>query len=182
MNTSAPVCMSIYNAGNTSNLIMKASSLSGFVEGMVIPDGLVNTHTSSNASSSSTEQPLFSIRNRTTYNSVQNRVRASLEQLSTANDVNQLATFRIYLNCSVSAGTWVDVNTDNSIIEYNHTASVTFDGKVLYEGSVGKDTGTSFGLDKFNFIIIPGDIITITSILGGNAGVTAATLIWREDF
>ena len=100
LNPTLALCSMVQNSGNTSDLVLKTASMSGFIEGRNIRTGPVNSH--NNTNTHSTETALFTLQNKTTFFSKTNRVRVYLEQLAVANDVNQLATFRIYRNATLT--------------------------------------------------------------------------------
>ncbi len=179
-NPSLPLLAEVQNIGNTSRVVLQSGSMAGFVEGKNIVTG--PTFSFSNTKTHSTETPLLSIRSKTTYQSVVNTVNGIMRLLSVANDVNQLATFRIYEDTTLG-GTpaWKDISAPTSVMESDIDATSVTGGRLKSVFSVGKDSGDSFNLKDLNIIMKPGSIYTITSESGAS-GEMGASLTWVEDF
>jgi len=179
-NANLPLHAHVVNEGNASNITLKTASMAAFVEGKSIPLGPTNNF---NASKSiSTEEFLFSLRNKATINSVNSRVRMILKQISAGNDANALSTIRVYSNATLDiTPTWTNVNGDDSCVEVDTTADYVSGGRLLFQGVVGKDSGATFDLDNLDIQIVPSDIITITAE-AGQAGVQSVALTWQEDY
>lgn len=184
LNPSFPITMNITKSGaDTTDLVMQSASMAGFVEGKAVVTGPVDSHFDDGLHSS--ETALFSLRNKTTINSITNRTIAYLLNLSVSNDANKMAIFRIYLNATLSGGTWSDINGANSIMESDAGAKFTYDningGKLLYTVPVGINTGDTFAFPEFKYKILPGETLTVTSETA-TAGLMGASLNWQEDW
>ena len=179
-NANLPLHAHVVNEGNASNITLKTASMAAFVEGKSIPLGPTNNF---NASKSiSTEEFLFSLRNKSTINSVNSRVRMILKQISAGNDANALSTIRVYSNATLDiTPTWTNVNGDDSCVEVDTTADYVSGGRLLFQGVIGKDNGQIFDLNNLDIQISPNEIITITAE-AGQAGVQSVTLTWQEDY
>ena len=179
-NANLPLHAHVVNEGNASNITLKTASMAAFVEGKSIPLGPTNNF---NASKSiSTEEFLFSLRNKATINSVNSRVRMILKQISAGNDANALSTIRVYSNATLDiTPTWTNVNGDDSCVEVDTTADYVSGGRLLFQGVIGKDNGQIFDLENLDIQISPNEIITITAE-AGQAGVQSVALTWQEDY
>jgi ABC-type ATPase with predicted acetyltransferase domain len=103
-----------------------------------------------------------------------------LQQLSTGNDVNALATFKIYINATLSGvPSYTDINGNNSVMEVDTVQTYTSGGRVVFSAQVAKDNGSLFPLQDLDIVIKPGDVITVTS-QSGSSGLMSASLIWKE--
>lgn len=164
-----------------TNVIMKTSSMGGFVEGKSLVTGPLKSF-ENGGDPLTGEITLFSLRNKNIYNSIENRVSTFFKRLSCGNDINKLATFKIYLNPVLGGSdTWVDIDGNNSPIESSITKTYTSGGIIIFSAVVAKDNGQSFSFDGSDIAFRPGDIITIT-VTSLGSGNTAASLIWQEDF
>ena len=181
-NANLPLSAKVINSGNTSDLTLKTASMAAFVEGKSEALGPINSH--SETKSVNTEESLFHIRNKTTFNGKTNRVRMILKQISVGNDANQLCTVKIYSGATLGAETAVftDINGANSVAEVDTVKSYVSGGRILWQGVIGKDTGESFDLSDLDIQIIPGELITITAEQGGAAADESIVLTWQEDF
>ena len=178
LNPSLPMSAFIENDGNTTNLTLKTASMGAYVEGESRILGPNNVFENSN--SHSTETALFHVRNKSTYNSKTNKVRCFLQQLSTGNDVNALATFKIYINATLGGTpSYTDINGNDSVMEADTVQTYTSGGRVVFSAQVAKDNGALFELQDLDIVIKPGDVITVTS-QSGSSGLMSASLIWKE--
>jgi len=179
-NPSLPLYLGVTNSGNTSDLTLKSASLGGFVEGKSIMTGPIRAI--ENTKSHSAERALFSIRNKATYASVTNRVSSFLLSLSAGNDVNKIATFRIWKDATLGGSpSWSDIDTTNSPMESDIAGTTVTGGKLMFAGVVGKDNGQTFDLSKMEIDCRPNEMLTFTSEAGAAEDMSAA-VIWREDF
>ncbi len=179
-NPSLPLHGEVVNQGNTTNLVVKTASMAAFVEGRSIVTGPSNAYQAS--STHSTETAFFHLRNKGTYQSLQNRVSSIVRQLSVGNDANTLSTFRMYLNATLSGtAAWADINGADSVMEVDQVQAYVSGGKLLFAGTVGKDTGVSFPMSELDINIRPNDVLTVTSA-SGSSGAQSASIVWVEDF
>jgi len=179
-NPSFPLHMSITKTSGAIDIVMKAASMAGFVEGKSVVTGPINTFDGN--STHSAETAFFSLQNVSTYIGVKNRVTAFLTSLGIANDVNQLATFRVYLNATLAGTpTWVNVNGTNSVMQSDIVQTYVSGGKILFAATIGKDSGENFIFPDEKYALRPGDIITITSE-SASSNAMAASINWQEDF
>lgn len=168
------------NLSNTSNLIMESSSMSAFIEGKEKIIGPTNA--TQNSKTHSTETTLFSLSARTTYGGKINQINTFLEVFSVGNDVNQLATFRIWED-AVIGGTpvYTNINDNNSVISVDTAGTTRTGGKLLFAGVVGKDNGQTFNIKDLKLVIRPGHKISVTSESNSSGNMSAA-IVWVEDF
>jgi len=179
-NPSLPIHAEATNSGNNTDLLLKTASMAAFVEGDDLRLGVSNSFYQE--STHSTETSFFNLKCKDTIGSITNRVRVYLKSLSIANDVNKLARFIIYLNPTLDiTPTWVDIESTNSVIQSDITATYSSGGKIVFQCSIGKDSGNVFDLENLDIFLAPGDIITITSI-NNTSGLMSASLNWVEDF
>lgn len=179
-NPSLPLNMHVENNGNTSNIIIKSASMAAFVEGKDIIIGA--PYTFNNSKTHSSETALFSIRNKSTFAGKTNLVNAFMRNISCANDVNQLATFKIYEDATLGGTpSFLDIEVNSSIMESDTSGTTVSGGKLLVAYTIGKDSGQTFELDKLNIIMKPGSTYTITSD-SASSNVMGASLSWVEDF
>jgi hypothetical protein len=179
-NPSLPLLAEVQNIGNTSRVTLESGSMAGFVEGKNVVTG--PSFSFSNTKTHSVETPLLSIRSKTVYQGVTNTVNSIMRLLSVANDVNFLATFRIYEDTTLGGvPAWKDISLPTSVMESDIDATSVTGGRLKSVFSVGKDSGNSFNLKDLNIIMKPGSIYTITSESGAS-GEMGASLTWVEDF
>jgi len=185
---SHPVHAEVHNGGSTTNLILSISEMAGFIEGENKPTGPQNAVDSS-ITASSTEEPILSVRGRTTFASKTSKVDALLQFISLNNDANGAGTFRIRRNATFTgAPTFVNVETLTSVIETTalgggaNGTMTAGTGTLVWAGQVGKDKQANIDLNNLDLRIRPEEMLTVTIELISGTGVNAAALTWIEDF
>lgn len=130
-NPTLPLTLEVRNFGNTSNLTISSSSMSGFIEGKerdLGPNfGADRLFTIGNVTS---EEPILTIRNKQIYQGSINQVRVLPEfitLISNLNDARADTTFRIYIDATGENGcSYSDISTSSSVVEVD-TTSADFD-------------------------------------------------------
>ncbi len=177
-NPSLTLYAQVLNETNGSDINMKTASMAGFTEGKDIQTGPVNAYERTENAAGDT---FFTLRNKTTYASKVNKVRVNLKQLSAGNDGTQLSKFKLYRDAVLTnAASYADIDTANSVIEVDLVQDYFSGGKLVFQGTVGKDSGEVFNLNDLDITLAPGETLTATYDTG--TGDQSASLVWREDF
>jgi len=177
------------NKATSANLIIKSASYAYFTEGKT---ELIQIHQPQFATppmeklTVTTAEPIFTIRNRSTYASKTNFIDVVMERFGGSLDTN--ATNNLGLISLVKGGTlggspsWTDVSTSNSVIEYDNSATSVSGGTPLAAIPLaGKSAGLAETILDLKIIISPGETISIVGSSGGSATVAAGCL-WKELF
>jgi hypothetical protein len=156
--------------------MFSASGYAG-IEGKKSINGPVFSHSVTGV----TADHLFTIRNKTTYQSKNNRVRLFLKVFSILNDANTSGnTFTIIENASLDATAiagFTDEDTTNSVVEYTEVGTAT-GGTEIVSFSVGKDSGDTRDLFESLFQLDPGKTFSVIQTAGNSSN---ASLSWVED-
>ncbi len=180
-----PICAQVTNTGNTSNLILRSASWSACTVGDNPKSILRNFNYSLiDTTIGPTTPPLFTIRNKTTYQSKTNRIiTKALFLIVGARAGNANTQFQLVKNATLSGGSdvWVDQDTNLSTIEVNTDATGYTGGTELFKTFVVNKEARSHFLLKNDIIIVlyPGETLTFAATTDGNYGVDAA-LLWQE--
>lgn len=178
-NPTLPLRWEVLNSGNTSNLTLKSASGFAGIQGKRKISGPTFSHKKTN---STTTPHVFSIRNKATnvYGGTNtNRVRLYLKIFSISNDGTAASTvYTIEQNATLSAGAWVDVDTNDSVVEYNDTATIDVAGQELLPFVVAKNQGETENIFDQLIELNPGETFTIRS---SNNNDSTISLSWVED-
>lgn len=177
------------NAGTTTDLVLKTSSMAYFVEGQ---EELKEVHRPIFASgvksktSVTTEVPILTIRNKTTYASKSNFIEIIIELVSAsveANTANNLAELRMVKNATLGGTpSWSDISATNSVVEVDNAATSLSGGEELLDTELaGKNDKDRLVLQEFKILVEPGETITIAGQSVGSATMKAS-VSWRELF
>ena len=133
------------------------------------------------------EVAIFSIRNKTEYASKTNFIDIILENLgasieaSSANNLGQVRLVRDPTFVAVSP-VWEDINTTDSVVEIDVTATTISGGKELfYTPLAGKNDRESTDLTPYEIIVAPGEVVTFAGLSASSATIDGG-LLWKELF
>ena len=185
------IALFVDNKATTSDLIVKSSSFSYFVEGKAEP---ILTHQPQQSTGIiskagvSTEVAIFTIRNKTTYASKTNFIEINLEKLAAsieASSPNNLGEIRIVRNTTLGGTpSYSDINTTDSVVEIDTSGTTLTGGKELFSSTLaGKNdkVGEEGLLTPFDFIIPPGETVTVAGT-SANSATMPGSLLWKELF
>ncbi|MEA4932283.1 MAG: hypothetical protein VB071_01630 [Lawsonibacter sp.] len=181
-NPTLPVYAKVENTTNTTNITLQTPSAMAFIEGS--PNSADNVRNSIFGSKTTvtTEAAILTIRNKSLFQTKTNRVRVRLDFLSTSADGTKNVTFRLLKNATLTGGTYVDISTNTSVVDYNTGATYTAaTGKALASFECGKTESLQFLLDSLNLVLAPGDTLTVTATSIASVDVFAS-LSWGELF
>ena len=167
-NPTLPLCIAVVNTTNATDMVIKSSSMAGFVEGKEELLGLIesasNVFTIGHVT---TEEPVLTIRNKMVYQGRLNRVAAKVVFLTLSSNLaaaNSNTTFRIYSRAlPLTSTSYGDVDTATSVVEVDTAGTDLTGGSLL----------ASFVLDKEESILIDTTVLTGKLIPGETLMVTA---------
>ncbi len=181
LNPSLPLWAKVANTSNDTNIQLQISSMMGGVEGRVFDLGTENSKSNSKAGVS-TETNILTIRNKSTYAGITNRVRISPKLLTIATDGTKIVTVRIVKNTTLGgAPSYTDISTNTSVVDYDTDGTTLTGGTELLSIQMGKLDSDKVDLSHLLDQLNPGDTLTIsaTSSSSTEAGVS---IVWRELF
>ncbi len=179
----------VNNGATTSNMIMKSSSFSYFVQGKT---QFIELHQPINSSGEqqktgvTTEVAIFTIRNKTTYASKTNFIDIMIQRAAgsiEASSANNLGQIRLVKNTTLGGTpSYSDINTANSVVEID-TAGTTVTGgiEIIPSPLAGKNDKISENITDYKIVLNPGETITVAGSSANSATINASAL-WRELF
>lgn len=176
-----PICCDITKTSGGADIIVKSASWSGGVNGDPLDVGERHFLDSDAATLvGAAEQHLFTIRNKTTFQSKTNRIVVLPKVLFVEADGTKVVSFFGYLNATITAPTYADHDADNSVVEVDKLATIA-GGQLRIKLPIAKVDSDSLILKPFGIKLHPGDTFTITA-LSANASDVEAVLDWSELF
>jgi hypothetical protein len=184
-----PLSAWVSNGATNNNIVLKTASMMGSVEGKNVITGPSNSHTAAITTSATTETGFLALRNRATYLTLPNRVRVYLTAFSGLNDTNKAVTFSVYQGRADSGGTqpggtWGNVSTDTSVMEYINGPTGTLPPSGAAKKMcivIPKDNGVNQELSAFDIFLGPEEWIWVT-VVTPTTGEVSGTFVWKEDF
>jgi len=177
------------NGVTTSDIILKSASYYYGVEGRTKYQEIHQPQQTTGElqkTSVTTEVPIFTIRNKSTYASKTNFIEALIEALGCsieAGGANNLGKVRMVRDATLGGSpSWSDINTTDSVMELDTAATSCTGGKTLVTIPLaGKNDRDFINLIPFELILNPGESITAAGESAGSAVINASVL-WKELF
>lgn len=180
-----PVCFYADNGSTTSDISIRSASLAAFTDGVFSPKG-VRFSISNEKSLTTTLTNILVLRVKSTFASVTNRVRVFVDGFSFGNNGSKTAEFHVIKNPSlVGAASWTDIDSSDSVMEYDVTTTDIIGGEQEFTTIVGSGVGVTRDLDLQKEIELePGDILVLQGAQssGGSAGNLDVSPTWLEEF
>lgn len=181
--------MWVDNGATTSDIILRGASYAYFIEGKTL---LIELHQPHNATglkeklAVTTEVALVTIRNRSTYASKVNFIDILLHGVSVsveASAANNLADIRVIKNATLGGTpSWTDINTTNSVIEFDVAGTTVTGGKELFPIPLaGKNDKEIQDVSNYRVILGPGESMTVAGSSDASATMRGG-FIWHELF
>ena len=201
-NTSASVQISnpnmnyydqVINTGNTSNLISYTGSVAALLSGVRSFIANPKWAFDNNKTTITAETSLFSIKNATSYNGVENKGLNRLNSISFGcAATNAAAVVRLRIGATLggtatytpingsSADNGVTITSGNSVASYNTLHTTSTGGTQIFCLSTNGTGNAGIDLTAFDLFIAPGEILTVAGFSTANA-TQSASLSWTED-
>ncbi len=163
-NPSLPLCGSVRNGSNTSNLTMSTASVSAFGEGvleLIGPRRGVDAAITLGATAA--ETPITTIRSTEVFKGTLNRTTSKILLIGASADHTKPVGVKFYLNAVLTGSSFSSIDSNSTIQQ--DTAATAFSGGVyLFTIELGKDGNEILDVtdDDFDFIFQPGDSLTAT--------------------
>jgi hypothetical protein len=180
---SLPFRVEVDNNTSALDVVVKVGSCAGFVQGQSEGLGENFAVTEIGATFGTTETPLLAIRAKSTYQTKTNRIRSLLRVVSCAINGTKPAIVRIYKHATITAGTWSDVDANESGMEVNTTMTGFTGGRKISALSLSGSTGDSRDFHDDQITVYKDETILVTAeAFSGGSGIEAtSTIEWLEE-
>ena len=161
-NPTLPLYASVKNTSNTSDIILRSASMGCFTEGKT-NGGHLHFGISATKTGITTEAPILTIFNKTIYNGKQNRARIKIQFLDIAAEGTKTSNIKFYLNPVLTGASYTEIDANDSIVEYDTSATAATGGIEQFASGLGKSDSRGFNLSTSSFALNPGDHLTLTA-------------------
>lgn len=192
LNPTLPLMAEVGNNGNNTNLRLFTASAVGFLEGVtgefINPLNVSRSFDQLVTYNNTNNNHVLTIRNKSTFGGVANRVPVDINALSFARSQTgaALSTIRVYQNATFAGAlTFADVDTNNSPVESSITTTTITSADALRTYLLSDNaTGAQYiPVDPGSITLLPGDSLTI-GVQNSGSTVTdfASTANWVDQF
>lgn len=172
------------NGATTSDITLKGASYAYFTEGKVEFFEVHQPQISSGEQSKTdvtTEVPILTIRNKSTYAGKENFIDVQLEVASAfieASATNNLASIRLVRDAILVGASYSDLNTTDSVVELD-TSSTSFTGgkELLTSPLAGKNDRAMMNVVNLKIILAPNESITLAGSSAASADMGGGLLV-----
>lgn len=182
-----PVRAEVANTGNNTSIKLQSGSIyAGVIDGSGAPDASSREFTqilTALAVVAGTNTPLITFHNKPTFQGTDNKIDDLLLKIGLAVDGTKTVRITLYKLAAVpTGGTWTDVNTANSNMEVNTTATISFVGaEILDAWPLGKSESINVDTSALNYLLLPNEYAVFTYTSTGTSDVEFVNR-WAELF
>ena len=169
------------NTTNATNIAINVICLAAFCEGLPTFNGPKFGVDNNKNLNTNTFVPVLTIKNKTTFNSKTNRISCYMRNLTVSTDA-RLAVAVIFRNATLTGASYANVNTNNSVMEFDTAATVISGGISMFTFCLGNSTGMNQMFSLYELPLEVGDTYTIAARIPAAAGTNfACAFNWVED-
>lgn len=183
-NPTLPLCVSVKNGSNTSDVVMQIGSMGGFIEGRDELAGLSHSIVNTVTGISNTEVPIMTIHSHDIYQGTINRVKIKIISSNVSIEGNKTSIVRLRKNAMLTGPvSFSPLNSNTSTIHVDTSATGVSGGIVIGSSGAGKIDRILADLEKVNLTLVAPEFFTLT--VQGTA-VTSIEAVgafnWQELF
>lgn len=185
LNPTLPMRAAVKNAGNNTSVTVKTASLGGYRDG---PTPRVSRPRAASARRGpfTTEVPILTLQNKTTFNSRTNRARIRLIHCSASSEAgNADLWLRFVLGATLTGANFTDWGTTTSCAATDSTASAMTNGansQLIHAKNVGSGSQIDQVMRDLDIRLHPGETLTVSGQTSGSNQTARVNLTWVEEF
>lgn len=182
-NPSLPMTAIVENTTNTSDIVLYSSSMAGFTEGKSNGGHVHHGVDGQLTGITTTQVPILTIHNKDTYQGKLNRTRIKLTATSMGVDHTKPMIIRYVSGATLTGASFVDVDTNDSVIEYDTSATAVSGGDLQFSVPLSGTGSDVIPMTPLSFYLNPGETMTVTAEAISGTGADASTSFnWEELF
>jgi len=181
-NPTLPLCLFSQNDTNTTDIIVRSSSMGGYTEGKTNGGHIHHGVDVIYAGVGTTETPLITIHNKPIYQGKENRVRIKIIIVSASVEGTKPAVIRLKKGGVLEGASYNDIETDNSVVNYDIAATVITGGDQQFTLGMAKSDSGDLNLGGNTYFINPGEFLTVTGEAGASTIDGVISINWEELF
>lgn len=181
-----PMRIEVTKTSGTANITLKTGSWNAGVIGEANINSCSNRYKSFAATATITATNsltnIFTLKNISAFQTFKNKVRTKLIFLSAACDGNKLTSIRLIKNATLGVtASYTYIDSGNSTIQYDTTATTVSSGTTLLTLQLGKTDSRSLDIENLFITMLPTETLTFAAISSLATDVSISTR-WAEEF
>ena len=156
--------------------------MGGFLEGEHDETGLIRSQPNRKTGVTTTLTNIITIRNKSTYASVQNRSNLTLLELSAEADGTKGVDVYVILGATLGGTpSYTDIDTTNSPVDYDVAGTTVTGGRTIKVFALSKIESRDIDISTLDIEVFAGETITIAAKTSGATSDIFGAVTWRED-
>lgn len=176
-----PLFIKVENTTNTSDMTLKSASIAGLNQGIVFNQRGVLNSAGNKVIDIITEVPIFSLRNKDTFQSKTNRVDIVFQLATFSTFGAEPVIFRAKINGTLTGDVFVDVSTTTSVIAVDKVATAISGGLTVIQFDLAANDSLNLNVLDLNISLPPDTDFTLTAE-SSKKNTVSASATWRELF
>ena len=178
VNPTFPISFITTNTTNNTAVSMSNASISGFVEGKLIYNGI--NYSADGTTSAAANKNMISLRNPLTFQGVTNKTIALIKTLTLVTDGVANITFNLVKDATLTGGSFTSVSPYSPVLVDTTATYTAGTGRSAYKTILNKTDSNTIDISSYEIFLNPGETISIITTGGNNTGANVA-MSWLDD-
>lgn len=184
-NPSLPIRAFVANSGNTTDLQLRTICWNATIGGEDAPARQFIVGNEGKTINSTSDQPIITIRNKTTFppsSEQENKTLARVIVGVVGVEQNRQGLFQYYKNATLTGASYTDVNSSQSTVEYDTSATAFSGGALQFATTSVKQApkNIDFKRNMVPILLNPGETLTVTGRRLEANFTTNVFIVWEE--
>lgn len=180
-NPTLPLCISVINDTNDTNMIVRSASMGLFLQGQKKQSSLVSLAPGIQTISAGVETAIFATHIPPTFNGIDNRTIVKIFSVQASSDGTKPVRLRLYPNPTVLGEPDYNLIAPTiSSVKLANNSGISATGEPFFSGNLDKEDAMSFDLQDLNLEGTQGGTLVLTAESDNNS-VVEAELIFTES-
>lgn len=181
-NPSFPLHAGVRNTTNAADIVLQVPSMGGYLEGEHFDTGPLFSTDNQKTGVGSTFTNIFTVRSKTTYQGVVNRIHATALELSADSDGTKAVTVKLIKNATLGGvPSYADVSTNTSVMEVDTAGTTVTGGTALKTFRLSKNESKDIDISSLDIEFLAGNTLTVAMATDSGTSDCGAAFTWRES-
>ena len=181
-NPSFPLYAFVENTTNNTNIVLKSASMGGYLEGQHTELGIVRAAQNRKLAVTTTLTNILTIRNKSTFASVTNRMHVRILELSVDADGTKAVDVKLIRGATLGGSpSYTDVSTSTSVIDFDVAGTTVTGGVFLKSITLAKLESKDLEVAPLDIELFPGETLTFAAAASSATSDIGVAVTWRES-
>lgn len=184
LNPSLPWALEVgRTSGSGAITLSSASASAGRIGSLDAPVQERQFAAQSAKTSLTTTHAILTIRNKSTFASVANKVPVQLDYISAGLNTNKVGRVEFWKNAALGGSpSYTDVDANSSVVDYDVAGTTRTNGQFVGGFALGSSDNSIIQFPPNKLVLLPGETLTITGVTTGTTPDFDVIAAWSELF